>query len=176
MRAASSALLLALLAGGCAGPGEDARPVEAAAVEGSAERAAAGQVQFGIVVAAGEVPAGPTADYPHWDAHGAWAVPPEAIWTLEQPLLTCRVAVARRSIDAQGFPAVDVALAPADGARFQELSRRSVGRRLAVLVDGRVVLTPRIAEALPPRFQLAGRFSEEDVRALLEHLRPPAGD
>jgi len=168
MRATTIAPLLALLACACAGPGEAARPIEA-----SAEAVAAGSVQFGVVVAAGQVPAGPTAAYPHWDAHGGWAVPSDAIWTLEQPLLTCRVALARRSIDAQGFPAVDVALAPADGERFQELSRRSVGRRLAVLVDGKVVLTPTVAEPLPPRFQLAGRFSEQDVRALLEHLQPP---
>ena len=83
------------------------------------------------------------------------------------------MALARRSIDALGFPAVDLALVPSDGERFQELSRRSVGRRLAVLVDGKVVLTPTVAEPLPPRFQLAGRFSEQDVRALLEHLQPP---
>jgi hypothetical protein len=167
MRAPTIVLLLALGAGACAGP-DPARPVDA-----SAEAVAAGSVQFGIVVAPDQGPSGPTAAYAHWDAHGGWAVPPDAIWTLEQPLLTCRVALARRSIDAQGFPAVDVALTPADGERFQELSRRSVGRRLAVLVDGKVVLTPTVAEPLPPRFQLAGRFSEEDVRALLEHLQPP---
>ena len=66
MRAASIALLLALLAGACAGPDDAARPVEA-----SAEAVAAGSVQFGIVVDPDQVPAGPTAAYPHWDAHGA---------------------------------------------------------------------------------------------------------
>jgi hypothetical protein len=171
MRAAPIALLLALLAGACAGPRDDP-PSAGAPDPGSA----AGQVQFGLVVGAQDAPAGPTGAYPHWDAHGGWAVPADAIWTLERPLLTCRVAVARRSIDAQGFPAVDLALAPGDGERFRALSSRSVGRRLAVLVDGKVVLTPTVVEPLPPRFQLAGRFSEEDVQALLEHLRPPAVD
>ena len=173
MRTWTLALLL-LLPGSCDAPDTgSADPVEASA--GRAD-VAAGRVQFGLVADPELAPGAPTADYPHWDADGTWVVPREAIWSLEQPLLSCRVATARRSIDALGFPAVDVALQGEDGARFGELTRRAVGRRLAVLVDGRVVLTPTVAEALPPRFQLGGRFSEEDVRKLLGHLRAPAGD
>lgn len=116
-----------------------------------------------------------TASYPHWDAEGAWAVPREEIWTLELPLLTCRVAQAERSVDGLGFPAAIVTLTDEDAARFGDLTTRSIGRRLAVLVDGQVVLTPTVAEPLAARFELSGRFSEKDVGRLLEHLQPPSG-
>lgn len=144
---------------------------QAPPLEGSAARAG-GTIEFGLVVEQAGAARPGTADYPHWDSEGSWAVPHEAIWTLEQPLLVCRVARALRTIDELGFPAVDVALVPADGKVFEEFTRRVVGRRLAVLVDGKVVLTPRVGQPLTGRFELGGGFSEDDVRRLLGALEP----
>lgn len=159
------AAVVALL--GCRAPSEG----ESGGVEAIAGPAA-GTIEFGLVAEDPATSGRALADYPHWDSEGGWAVPSEAIWTLEQPLLVCRIEHASRTIDALGFPAVDVALVAADGEVFEELTRRVVGRRLAVLVGGRVVLTPRVVEPLTRRFVLSGRFSEDDVRRLLEQLEP----
>ena len=157
----------ALALGSCAGQDSSGTPA-------SADTAAVlGTVEFGLVVEQDPAPGVATGDYPHWDAGGEWAVPHEPIWTLEQPLLSCRVAEALRSIDALGFPAADVTLVPADGEVFAEFTERIVGRRLAVLVDGKVVLAPTVSQPLTGRFELSGRFSEEDVSRLLERLRSP---
>lgn len=173
MRLPALLLLAPLFVASCSSsPGRSAEDAQATA------RADAGRVQFGVVVEDGARAATRTADYPHWDADGDWSVPSESIWTLEEPLVSCRVTKAVRAVDAQGFPAVEITLAAEDVGRFQALTRHAVARRLAVLVDGHVVLAPTLAGPLETaRLQIAARFSEQDVQRLLEHLRPaPVGD
>jgi len=135
---------------------------------------AAGRIAFGIVVDP-RTPAGaPEKSFAHWDAGGAWNVPTQPIWTLEEPLLQCRVEHAARTVDDLGFAALELTLDARDAPAFRALGERAAGRRLAVLVDGRVVVTPRVKDPLGATFQLAGSFSARDVELLLEHVRPSA--
>jgi SecDF, P1 head subdomain len=163
-------LAVAALALGCAAcsspQGGSSSAVEAPANQG------AGRIAFGIVVDA-RTPAGaPARTFAHWDAGGAWNVPTQPIWTLEEPLLQCRVERAAKTADDLGFAALELTLDPRDAPAFRALGERASGRRLAVLVGGRVVVTPRVQDPLAATFQLAGSFSARDVELLLEHLRP----
>lgn len=160
-------LALALAAAACKAPEPASRP---SAAEADAP-AARGWIEFGLVAAPDAPPQG-VHDYPHWSAGGRWAVPRDPIWTLEQPILRCRVASAARDVDALGFPAVRVTLAAADAQVLGQWTRGIVGRQLAVLVDGHVVLAPVVAEPLRGAFELSGRFSDDDVRLLLAALSP----
>jgi preprotein translocase subunit SecD len=151
----------------CSAPGSDA------ASESTANQGA-GRIAFGIVADA-RTPAGaPQRTFAHWDAGGAWNVPAHPIWALEEPLLQCRVEQAVQTVDDLGFAAVELRLDPRDVPAFRTLGERASGRRLAVLVDGRVVVTPRVEQPFAASFQLAGNFSKRDVELLLEHLRPSA--
>ena len=148
------ALLLGLVA--CAAP--SARAPERAALA------------FGLVV---EDAAAPAREWPHWDGGGRWSVPAGFVWRLETPLLGCRVLEAAPALDARGTPCVRVRLAPEDAARLRALSERGLGRRLAVLVDGRVVCAPRLGEPLAAeRLELSANFAQAEVDALLALLRP----
>ena len=161
---AAAALVFCAVA--CSAPESGSRtPIEATANQG------AGRIAFGIVADA-RTPAGaPQQTFAHWDAGGAWNVPAAPIWALEEPLLRCRVARAATTVDDLGFAALELTLDPHDAPAFRALGERAAGRRLAVLVDGRVVVTPRVKEPLAATFQLAGNFSARDVQLLLEQMR-----
>jgi preprotein translocase subunit SecD len=162
------ALLLCTTALTCGAPDGGSR----SAVEASAGQSA-GRITFGIVADEKTPEDAARRDYKHWNAGGAWNVPSQPIWRLEQPLLDCRVQRAVPTVDAIGFPALELTLDPRDGPAFRTLGQRAAGRRIAVLIDGRVVVTPRVEHPLSTRFQLAGNFSSQDVKLLLEHLQPP---
>jgi SecD/SecF fusion protein len=56
----------------------------------------------------------------------------------------------------------------ADGKkRFAEVTRESVGRRLAIVIDGRLHSAPRIMTAIPGgKAEISGSFSEPEAREL----------
>lgn len=144
-----------------------------AASEASANKNA-GRIAFGIVVDPRTPRGAPQTSCAHWDAGGAWNVPTQPIWSLEEPLLQCRVERAAKTVDDLGFAALELTLDARDAPAFHALGERAAGRRLAVLVDGRVVVTPRVKDPLGATFEIAGNFSKRDVELLLEHLRPSA--
>ena len=51
--------------------------------------------------------------------------------------------------DSMGWPSVRVELNKEGAAAFEALSRRSVGKRLAILVDGDLISAPVVAEPIP---------------------------
>lgn len=158
--------MLALAATAC----RASHPSSGAAVEASLDQRG-GRIAFAVVADERTPLDALRRDYAHWNAGGAWSVPSQPIWTLEEPLLHCRVARAATTVDDLGFPALELALDPRDAPAFRALSERATGRRLAVLVGERVVVTPRVGEPLTQAFQLAGNFSDEDVQLLLEQMR-----
>lgn len=159
------ALVLALCTlGACSGAGTEASAAPAART---------GTIEFGLVAPSSTL-GGPGRDeYPHWNAGGNWAVPDERIWVLERPLLVCRVASAELDVDAYGFPALAVTLVPSDAQVLREFTRAAIGRRLAVLVDGQVIIAPVLADPLDQTFLIQAYFSEEDASLLRSLLAPP---
>jgi beta-lactamase regulating signal transducer with metallopeptidase domain len=78
-------------------------------------------------------------------------------------------AVARR--DALGNPVIEVQMTQAGTLRFAEVTRANIGRQLAVVVDGRLLIAPRInAEITAGLAQIAGDFSEQEAAVLAARI------
>jgi preprotein translocase subunit SecD len=78
---------------------------------------------------------------------------------------------ARVGFDRQQRPIVTFTFNPAGGKIFQALTEKSVGRRLAVVVDRDVASAPVIRERIGARGQIDGRFTSQDAANLAIVLR-----
>jgi len=69
--------------------------------------------------------------------------------------------------DPWGNPLIQVQLTEAGAQRFAEVTRANIGRLLAVVVDGRLLTAPRIAQEIRGRrLQITGSFSAEEAAEL----------
>jgi preprotein translocase subunit SecD len=92
-----------------------------------------------------------------------------------QAIITGRdLRTARAGIGDHGQPNVEFTLNPQGAARFQEETGRSVGRRLAIVLDERVISAPAIEQAVGARGQIRGRFTAEEADDLAKVLRAGA--
>ena len=78
---------------------------------------------------------------------------------------------ARVGFDRQQRPIVTFTFNPEGGKIFQALTEKSVGRRLAVVVDNDVASAPVIRERIGARGQIDGRFTSQDAANLAIVLR-----
>ena len=85
------------------------------------------------------------------------------------------VASARARPDAEGRPVVDITLNEAGKARLDALTRANIGRRMAILVDGKVVTAPVIRDEMAQgAAEIAGDFSSADACLMAEEIAPGA--
>lgn len=71
-----------------------------------------------------------------------------------------------------GFPEVSLEFNAQGAKKFAEISANNIGRRLAILLDGKVQSAPRIREAIPGgRARIEGRFTVEQAQDLAIVLR-----
>ncbi|MCK4499618.1 protein translocase subunit SecD, partial [Candidatus Babeliales bacterium] len=76
-----------------------------------------------------------------------------------------RITDARLGYDQTGRPAVDFKLDSEGGREFRDLTRRNVGRCIAIIMDGHVVSYPRIQEEIAGRGgNITGMRQEEAVK------------
>jgi preprotein translocase subunit SecD len=92
------------------------------------------------------------------------------------PVVTGRdLKNARRSLDYQtNTPNVSFSLKPDAASRFQQVTRESIGRQLAIVLDSQVVSAPVIQSAIYDQGQITGRFSLEEAQDLSIKLRSGA--
>ena len=70
-----------------------------------------------------------------------------------------------------GKPQVEVSLTEEGRARFAEVTRANVGKRLAILVSGHVILAPIIrTEIRDGRALIAGDFTQEEAKELANKI------
>lgn len=81
------------------------------------------------------------------------------------------LADARVGFDNQQRPIVTFTFTPEGGARFQEITEKNVGQRLAVVLDDLVHSAPQIRERIGARGQIDGRFTSEQAADLAVVLR-----
>ncbi|MBI3932514.1 MAG: protein translocase subunit SecD [Acidobacteria bacterium] len=82
---------------------------------------------------------------------------------------------ARAGVDPQtNAPDVEFSLFPQGADRFARETGRSVGRRLAIILDGRVESAPVIQSRITDRGVITGRFSTREVDELAKVLRAGA--
>jgi preprotein translocase subunit SecD len=70
---------------------------------------------------------------------------------------------------------IEVVFTEAGGRRFADLTRRSIGRRLAVVVDGKLVVAPRIEAEIPGgKAVLSGRLTKRQATDLAAKINEAA--
>ena len=86
-----------------------------------------------------------------------------------------RVASARQTLDEYNQPAVGFTLNNGGVAKFSQVTGANVGRILAIILDSRVVSTPRIESAINTAdARITGRFTVQEANDLALVLRSGA--
>ncbi len=75
------------------------------------------------------------------------------------------------SQDEFGRPAVGFELKSEAAGKFGDFTMRNIGRRLAIVLEGKVVSAPVIRSRISDRGQITGNFTPEEVRDLALILR-----
>ncbi|MBI5078978.1 protein translocase subunit SecD [Candidatus Saganbacteria bacterium] len=78
-------------------------------------------------------------------------------------------------LDSYGNPVVDIEF-NANGAQvFSEVTARSVGKPIAILLDEKIISAPNVREPIPSgKAQISGSFSADEVRDLVIKLKAGA--
>jgi len=85
------------------------------------------------------------------------------------------LAAASVSTNALGDREIDFVLTETGKRKFARVTRENIGRRLAIVVDGRVINAPVIRmEISAGRGQINGIFTEEEAKDLVAKISPPA--
>jgi preprotein translocase subunit SecD len=86
--------------------------------------------------------------------------------------LHIEVASAERAYDLRtGEPVISFTMTSSSARAFAELTGRNVGRKAAILIDGRMVSAPVIREPiLGGSGQVSGHFSPEEAREIALRL------
>jgi hypothetical protein len=101
-----------------------------------------------------------------------WDQSESAPLTVVAPLERFRVQEAKASSGAYGEPAIGFLVASDDLPEFGRFTEQHVGRRVAFIVGGKVVMAPAIMEPLRGWGSLTGNLSEAMRDEILRHLRP----
>ena len=85
------------------------------------------------------------------------------------------VSDAVAGFDPDGEPGVLVRLTPAARDQLAVLTRANVGHRIAILVNGRILVAPIVLEPMmSDEFDISGGFTEREARALAAEIRNSA--
>jgi beta-lactamase regulating signal transducer with metallopeptidase domain/formylglycine-generating enzyme required for sulfatase activity len=81
------------------------------------------------------------------------------------------IASAIAQADPLGNPVIEVQMTEAGAQRFAEVTRANIGRQLAIVVDGRLLIAPRIhSEIIGGRLQITGSFSVKEAVELADKM------
>ncbi|UCD29691.1 MAG: hypothetical protein JSV03_04200, partial [Planctomycetota bacterium] len=98
---------------------------------------------------------------------------PETLNVRKEVLLD-RNAVSSATVQTQGpsrRPVIEVVLTEKGQKVFADITRQNVGKRLAIVVDGKLLAAPRIEMEVPGgRALIYGRFSVEFARELARKI------
>lgn len=78
---------------------------------------------------------------------------------------------ARRESDEYGAPSVSFTLNAQGGKNFQKFTSANIGKRLAIVLDDRVVSAPTIESVITYSGRITGRFTMEEAEDLALKLR-----
>jgi preprotein translocase subunit SecD len=100
----------------------------------------------------------------------------------EKPIFLKKVAITGADLksaysgsDQYSRPIVNIEFTPEGTRKFHDVTARSVGKPLAILLDGKVISAPQVNEAISGgRAQISGQFSNQEVRDLVIQLKAGA--
>jgi len=100
---------------------------------------------------------------------------PECFLVNRAAVITGRdVERARPALDAGNSPSVHVTLTPAGAATMKRFTGRNVGRRLAILLDGALIVAPLIQGEIGGDAQITGRFTAGEANEIAVTLQAGA--
>jgi preprotein translocase subunit SecD len=106
---------------------------------------------------------------------GREAGSPEFYLVHKEPVITGRdLKTARAGVGQNNEPDVQFTLNPAGAEKFKRETGRSVGKRLAIILDGSVASAPNIQSQIGAEGQITGRFSTQEADELAKVLRAGA--
>jgi len=108
---------------------------------------------------------------------GAGETPGQPVYYLvrREAIITGRdLKHARAGVDQNNAPDVQFTLNPAGADKFKRETGRSIGRRLAIVLDGRVESAPTIQAQISSEGVITGRFSAQEADELSKVLRAGA--
>lgn len=89
-----------------------------------------------------------------------------------QPLLGPSDFVSVGQVEwVEGKPGFNVALSPAGAEKYEKISTENVGRMLAIIVDGRILMTPKILDPVRAQGFLLTLNTEVEARELASKVR-----
>jgi preprotein translocase subunit SecD len=75
-------------------------------------------------------------------------------------------------LDQYGNPVVDIEFNSKGGQIFSEVTARSVGKPIAIILDKKIISAPNVREPIPSgKAQISGNFSAEEVQDLVIKLK-----
>jgi preprotein translocase subunit SecD len=100
----------------------------------------------------------------------------------EKPIFLKKIAISGADLksaypgsDQYARPIVNIEFTPEGARKFHAVTGRSVGKPLAILLDGKVISAPQVNEAIAGgRAQISGQFSNQEVRDLVIQLKAGA--
>lgn len=117
------------------------------------------------------------ANTPDADADHVWAqtATDKLLLQKEAVMTGSALKTARIGFDAYGAPNVSIEFNPDGTKQFAKVTKENVGRRLAVVLDGKVKTAPAIREPiLSGEAQITGTFTPEDAKDISLVLRSGA--
>ena len=84
------------------------------------------------------------------------------------------IATADAERDAGGQGAIRLVLTPGGATKLAEVTSRSVGRRLGIVVAGRLRAAPHVLAGITNGVLVVGGLKPDEAEALAKSLRPPA--
>ena len=70
-------------------------------------------------------------------------------------------------------PALEVVFTPEGATRIQTISKENIGRRIAVVLDGKVISAPTIRTEIRNKTIITGTFTDADVARIAKIIAPP---
>lgn len=69
-------------------------------------------------------------------------------------------------------PAINIRLSEAARARFAEVSKASIGKRIAIIAGGRILAAPVVQSEIPGgELTISGSFTQEETQAIAERMQ-----
>lgn len=100
------------------------------------------------------------------------------IYHVKKDVLLDQTAIAsvRLSIDSMGTPALEITMNQAGAQRFAEVTSQNIGKRLAIIVFGKLRTAPLLQSRIPDgKVEISGSFTEQEAKDLTGQIAKSIG-
>lgn len=95
----------------------------------------------------------------------------DVVYLYSEPALTnSDIARADVTVDEDGYSAVTISIAPEAQFRMRRLTSKNRGRRLAILIDQKLLTAPIIRWEIGESAMITGRFTPEEAQRIADSL------